>query len=438
MKSVKSSNVNLKMNFDEQIQEIADEIVDFDNDKQIDNYWNEILSILIESKTNSKVNKIMRNLYAVSARICQTLAKPEVSEKFYEWSVSGLKNIKEKVDELSRTTKTQGEFKQTLSLLARALVVLKKSVLKYFAKPNSELTPITKALELQERIQALEGLLNQERSPTSTPTKTKVSKSVNKIPSPCHQKADGDKDFVNHRSEKNPLENNEEIVPFDSTDYSVHSKETLEDTQSPSKTPKSSSPEGNYKPKEPVSHVGESVSTPHPKIKVTPVPKFIEVQAAPNCASEEQTIPEPLAQLNPGEKITRSPKKFGRGKCLNAKSDTEYDSDNSLDTKHTEKDSNKSTPTKAVIPTPYRTRLFVKKEKRKNGKRVKIRENNNDVKEFFKRRKITTDFDFNPRFDTPKKSKKKRELKEKASDDSVLFPVATKGILKPRPSKCFF
>lgn len=205
MKSVKSSNTNLKMNFDEQIQEIADEIVDFDNDKQIDNYWNEILSILIESKTNSKVNKIMRNLYAVSARICQTLAKPEVSEKFYEWSVSGLKNIKEKVDELSRTTKTQGEFKQTLSLLARALVVLKKSVLKYFAKPNSELTPITKALELQERLQALEGLLNQERSPTSTPTKTKVSKSVNKIPSPCHQKADGDKDFVNHRSEKNPL-----------------------------------------------------------------------------------------------------------------------------------------------------------------------------------------------------------------------------------------
>lgn len=438
MKSVKSSNAILKMKFDNQIQEIADEIVEFDNVKQIDAYWNTILSTLIEAKTTSKINKTLRKLYAVSARICQTLAKPEVSDKFYEWSVSGLKNIKEKVDELCRTTKTQEEFKQTLSLLARALVVLQKSMLKYFSKPNSELTPVTKALELQERLQALESLLNQERNPTSTPTKTKIAKSVNKIHSACHQNADGDKDFVNHRTEKNPLENSEELVRLDSTDFSMHSKETLEDAQSPSKASKLTNHESSYKPKEPVSHVGESSSIHHPKFKVTPLQKSIEVQVAPNSASEEHTIPEQLALLNSGEKITRSPKKYGREKCLNSKSDTEYDSDNSLDTKHTEKDSNKSTPTKYVFSGPYRTRLFVKKEKRKNGMHVKIRENNNDVKEFFKRRKITTDFDFNPRFDKPKKSRKKRELKDKGSDDCVLFPIATKSILKPRPSKCFF
>lgn len=86
----------------------------------------------------------------------------------------------------------------------------------------------------------------------------------------------------------------------------------------------------------------------------------------------------------------------------------------------------------------YRTRLAVKLHKRATGRRVKIIEKENEVKEFYKRRKITTDFEFNPRFDNPKDCRRKRDQKanQKIVEDFVL--KKTNGILKAPPSREIF
>lgn len=98
----------------------------------------------------------------------------------------------------------------------------------------------------------------------------------------------------------------------------------------------------------------------------------------------------------------------------------------------------------------YPTRTALKKHRRKHRQKIKICEGDNEVKNFYKRRMIPTDFQFNPRFDKPKR---KRDSKLKEEYDSVLFVtegsthdlseetatpkkiLKVKGILKPNPLK---
>lgn len=54
----------------------------------------------------------------------------------------------------------------------------------------------------------------------------------------------------------------------------------------------------------------------------------------------------------------------------------------------------------------YLTRFSIREDKRLFGARIKICEENNTIKNFYKRRNITTDFEFNPRFDKPRKRMK--------------------------------
>ncbi|MDP5109835.1 MAG: response regulator, partial [Rickettsiaceae bacterium] len=59
----------------------------------------------------------------------------------------------------------------------------------------------------------------------------------------------------------------------------------------------------------------------------------------------------------------------------------------------------------------YQVYSKLKEDKRLFGARIKICEENNEVKEFFKRRMIKSDFKFNPRFDVAKKRIKKQTQK---------------------------
>ncbi|CAI2371718.1 unnamed protein product [Moneuplotes crassus] len=74
---------------------------------------------------------------------------------------------------------------------------------------------------------------------------------------------------------------------------------------------------------------------------------------------------------------------------------------------HTEPTLGKRTP--LSLDTDHRrylTRFSIREDKRLFGARIKICEENNTIKNFYKRRNITTDFEFNPRFDKPRKRMK--------------------------------
>mmetsp|Transcript_28795 Transcript_28795/g.25485 ORF Transcript_28795/g.25485 Transcript_28795/m.25485 type:complete len:165 (-) Transcript_28795:21-515(-) len=130
----------------------------------------------------------------------------------------------------------------------------------------------------------------------------------------------------------------------------------------------------------------------------------------------------------------------------------------SSDTKMTDYTFGKATP--RMTPQEdksYITRFSIREEKRLFGPRIKIIEEKNEYKSFFKQRKITTDFVFNPRFDKCKTKKiivrevafapplrnssfhmdlRKREIKAKRINKQITFQ--TESILKPDPLKSKF
>ncbi|CAI2369823.1 unnamed protein product [Moneuplotes crassus] len=149
--------------------------------------------------------------------------------------------------------------------------------------------------------------------------------------------------------------------------------------------------------------------------------------------------------------------------CLrNSKNLTNSDDDSqsvmSDITKHTERSVEKTSPISSdPEPKKYLTRFSIRENKRIFGPRIKIREEKNTFKSFYKRRMVTTDFEFNPRFDEPKKQKRKprtplpppshassfhmglrkRQMKESAVKSREI-QKQTSGILKPDPLKSKF
>lgn len=65
MNSVKSSENNLKMSYGQQVQEIVEEITDFENNQEIKDYWSELIEILKEAEQPAERRRILRNLYSV-------------------------------------------------------------------------------------------------------------------------------------------------------------------------------------------------------------------------------------------------------------------------------------------------------------------------------------------------------------------------------------
>jgi hypothetical protein len=85
-----------------------------------------------------------------------------------------------------------------------------------------------------------------------------------------------------------------------------------------------------------------------------------------------------------------------------------------------------------------KTRRTTRMEKRAKGKTVKIILKDNEIKEFYKKRMITTDFDFNPRFDHPSQMKRKRDQKAASKIYEDWSLEKTDSILKQAPSREIF
>ena len=129
-------------------------------------------------------------------------------------------------------------------------------------------------------------------------------------------------------------------------------------------------------------------------------------------------------------------------------------------TKFTENTLGKETPRKINEDDQrYITRYSIRENKRLFGPRIKIQESKNEIKYFNKRRMITTDFEFNPRFDSNKMMKRtvkviepfkypgkwssfhmclrKRDVKAVVVKEREIRKQ-TPGILKPNPLKAKF
>jgi hypothetical protein len=153
-----------------------------------------------------------------------------------------------------------------------------------------------------------------------------------------------------------------------------------------------------------------------------------------NITSEEGDSSSEISSILKSNTISIKAGWSSRSTSTKSDSDNEVDSEGNRSPVSILKKKKRAKKFKAA----YRTRLAVKLYKRVTGRRVKIIEKENEVKEFYKRRKITTDFEFNPRFDDPKSCRRKRDQKENQKILENFVIKKTDGILKPAPSKEIF
>jgi hypothetical protein len=138
MKSFVNAQENLKMSFDNNNTLIVNEIFELETDDQQKIYWLQNIAILRQSNHYLRHEAVIKNLYTVSTRIGQSLAKSERNHNFYTWAMEGLNAVTEYSSELVRGSMDELDCTKQKKILARIVRVLRKSIVKYFEKPHSD------------------------------------------------------------------------------------------------------------------------------------------------------------------------------------------------------------------------------------------------------------------------------------------------------------
>lgn len=382
MKSVKSSCSETNTVYEQQCNEIVNEATSVDDEKQLYTYWNNIFEILLTSDKDDKIHSVIKRLYTISARIGQSLAKSESNMAISEWALIGLKCLQARINETNKAALDKEKYIQTMSLFQRVMVILRKSIQKYFEKPHSNTNIEHKKAEISEYSNSIQESLQNVPSVDVSQISGELQKWVNLDNVTSGQQSTSSNSLMNNSSE-------------------VARVSIIEESK-------------NLDP--PISEVNQEMEVMNdecvdPKLQITTVPSIV-------TGSEDASKPVGSPKSSDSGDLTdcrtvNSISPISKGiKFIGVRSESDDDTDDH---------SGKSSPD---IPpfSGYPTRLALKKHKRKYRQKINIKEHENDVKEFYKRRKITTDFEFNPRFDKPKKSsKKKRDQKNSKQDDPILF-----------------
>lgn len=381
---------NLKMQLQKDFDSApSNDIFEYTSPKQIEEFWKHNMK---NSMSNDKIAKV-----AIKNKIGHSLPKWDRNQHVFEWIIQGIQTIDDYINEArsasaKKSTETE-ESSKTMCLLI--LSALEKAVEMYYSKPNPELQKVRAQLEgnlkivrlsLEQKIQ-LPGSLSAETSQLSCGFEEE------------EVKLDPDLDLWEEARifTASPVKR-KRPRRFEHQKVSVSEKWT-----------------SKYLRSEYLNNLeGANEISPKRRKSRSPV-KHLRRDLNPELANQIGDSPD-LGILSPKKELFQkvsfefspvqpfSPRK--RKNRINSKDD-DAQSTISETTRFTEGTIGKLTPQLLEDDRRYVTRFSIREEKRLFGPRIKICEDKNTYKSFYKRRMITTDFEHNPRFDPPLKEAKK-------------------------------
>lgn len=422
MKSFIDNHKDLKMKFSNNNTLIVNEIFELETNDQHKNYWMQNMAILRQSNHYLKHEAVVKNLYTVSTRIGQSLAKSERNQNFYSWIMEGFNSVKAYSDELIWKTMSEIDCVKQKKIWARVLRVLQKSISKYFEKPHSDTKQCGYKSTLTNELEKLASSLNIQDCYKIKATPNKLTKLVNsdesdqeqsildstmETPHKCVSSFSGSS--ASTRWATSPILKS--ILRKMPGKCSPRKILFTDDWETKNHQPTNQKPEWN--------EILLKSNNDHPNALIDE-----------NLANQNKIHDASVIETNTNEILNKeSPSSKNCQIRINSNSD-DAESVRTSETIYTDR-SNQNSKKSSKNKRNYTTRFKLKEDKRLFGARIKICEENNEVKEFFKRRMIKSDFKFNPRFDVAKKRIKKQTQKD--TEASTFVMPETSGILKPNP-----
>ena len=122
--------MSLKNSYNEQVNTVVNEILEFKKNSQMICYWSHMIRICIRS-SGSELKQILDNLYSVSIRMDRSISKREHKDKFYEWIHAGFTALSKEIVKFESNRMSSVRKQKFVIVGEKVLQIVIKSIVRH-------------------------------------------------------------------------------------------------------------------------------------------------------------------------------------------------------------------------------------------------------------------------------------------------------------------